>query len=94
MQKAILDHFCQYLLEISEFEQEVEKARQMLSSINEFEPYSVFQRIDKYKKGFLSSFEIFDFLMDNNLNFTQKQCELFIEQYDLDFDNKLSYKEY
>lgn len=94
MQKPIIDHFCQYLLEISEFEQEVEKARQMLSMINEFEPYSAFQRIDKYRKGCLSSFEIFDFLMDNDLNFTQKQCESFIEQYDIDFDNNLSYKEY
>lgn len=45
-----------------------EMARQRLCQIRDFSPYAAFQRIDRNLSDFLNSFELLNFLRDNNVH--------------------------
>jgi len=83
-----------FLMSISKDEQMTESARILLAQHPNFEPYAGFQRIDKYAKGGLDSNAILNFLKDNGHFETEENINLLIYQYDLDKDEKLSYKEF
>lgn len=46
------------MLCLGEEELAIEKLRQMLASIKDFEPYAAFKRIDRDNKGYLTSKQI------------------------------------
>ena len=50
------------LLTVAEEELLIERQRQALASLREFEPYSVFTRIDRDRKEYISSRDIVGFL--------------------------------
>jgi Ca2+-binding EF-hand superfamily protein len=50
------------LLTISKGERSIEKQRQKLASLNKFEPYAAFKRIDRDDDGVINSIEIVRFL--------------------------------
>ena len=54
--------FGELLLMISDEEQLIEKQRQNLARISDFEPYSCFTRIDRGNRGAIDSRDIIDFL--------------------------------
>jgi hypothetical protein len=50
------------LLTIAEDELIIEQQRQMLASMQEFEPYSAFTRLDRENKGFVTGRDIQQFI--------------------------------
>ena len=51
------------LLTVAEEELLIEKQRQQLASLREFEPYSSFTRIDRDHKGFITAYDIGRFIL-------------------------------
>lgn len=56
------------LVSVGECERANEMARQRLCCIRDFAPHAAFQRIDRNLSDFLNSFELLNFLRDNNIN--------------------------
>lgn len=52
---------------IAEHELGIEKQRQYLARLEEFEPYATFIRLDRKNHGYLTALEIYEFLKDNGL---------------------------
>mmetsp|Transcript_10806 Transcript_10806/g.13575 ORF Transcript_10806/g.13575 Transcript_10806/m.13575 type:complete len:184 (+) Transcript_10806:327-878(+) len=53
------------MITVAEEEMSIERQRQSLCKLVEFEPYSAFSRIDRENKGFICGKEIKDFLVEN-----------------------------
>jgi len=60
----------------------------------EFEPYAAYRRIDRTRKGFITSTDIHEFLFSNDFHFTEEECCYYINHYDRDGDKKLIYSEF
>jgi Ca2+-binding EF-hand superfamily protein len=82
------------LIQIGQQERQLEVVRQILCEQPEFEPYTAFRRIDRLRKGFITSTDIFDFLLSNEFKCSEAECTYYINHYDRDFDNRLAYSEY
>ena len=50
------------LLTVAESELQIERLREQLAGFKEFEPYSVFTRIDRDNRGFITSRDICTFM--------------------------------
>lgn len=94
MKQKTIHLFCDFLLEISSLEQKVESSRQMLSSLSDFEPYSVFQRLLNTSDNTINATDISIFLAQNGLDYSEVSTILFIRHYDNDYDDKLSYLDF
>ena len=82
---------------ISKRETEIENLRENINEMNEFEPFAVFTRIDRNKRRRIESKDLARFLNDNIQNITDNydvHLNKFIEMYDLNNDNALTYDEY
>ena len=88
-----LEKFCEILFAMSDGERQIEIVRQILCEQKHFESYSAFRRLDRNRKNFLESQDIYNFLVDNGIKIPLKACSLFINKYDRDADNKLDYNE-
>ena len=53
---------------IGKLELECESQRQLIASIPEADPYSLFRRIDRDNDGFIKSVEMLAFLRENKCN--------------------------
>ena len=82
------------LNEIGEKEKNLEVLRQILCEQSEFEPYAAFRRIDRSRKGFITSSDVLKFLVHNGFNHKESECNYFIDHYDRDGDDHLIYAEY
>lgn len=83
-----------FLLAVNEGERQIEIIRQILCEQEDFEPYAAFKRIDRYKKGVLNAVDIKSFLEDNKINFSEHDCDIFVQRYDIDGDGQLAYSEF
>ena len=80
---------------IGKQEQEIELKRQFLAANENFEPYTVFQRMDRNEDGFVTSLEILNFLRDNDVHsITEAQCYYLVKFFDSDEDGKLNYPDF
>lgn len=80
---------------LAEEELAIEKLRQMLAAIKEFEPYAAFQRIDRENKGHLTSASLCAFLKENGFREIEKEDLAFLVKYfDQDGDMKLTYHDF
>lgn len=61
-----------FLRAIGEGERELEIARQRLCTIRDFAPHTAFQRINRDLSDFIKSFELHDFLKDNQVYHIQE----------------------
>ena len=83
------------LLCFSEGEIAIEKLRQYLATIKEFEPYSAFKRIDRDQNGFITSKKLCTFLRENGYReFAKEDLSFLVRYFDQDGDMKLDYHEY
>lgn len=83
------------LLEVGHQEQKIELIRQRLASMDNFEPYVAFQRIDRNRNEFVVAEEIIDFLRENKIyGVTFDEAQFLVKFFDSDDDIKLSYSEY
>jgi Ca2+-binding EF-hand superfamily protein len=78
---------------------ESEIMKQFICENEEFEPYAVFTRFDRFKKGFLEFSDFVNFLKDSGYNFLKNSKEmkglsLLLEYYDSDVDGLLNFEEF
>ena len=52
----------EYFQTVAEQELQVERQRQLLATLSEFEPYAAFQRINRNGDDIISALEIYNFL--------------------------------
>lgn len=72
----------------------LEKLRQVLCSMKEFEPYAAFKRIDREDQGFISAKKICQYLRENGYREINKEDIVYTVRYfDQDQDLKLTYHE-
>lgn len=83
-----------FLLAVNEGERQIEIIRQILCEQEDFEPYAAFKRIDRHKRGVLNAVDIKNFLEDNKVNFSELDCDIFVQRYDANGDGQLSYSEF
>ena len=83
------------MVAVGDGERELEVARQRLCNIRDFAPNSGFQRIDRNLSDFISSFELLNFLRDNQINHAS-EAELFqlVRFFDSDEDGRLSFQDF
>jgi Ca2+-binding EF-hand superfamily protein len=68
----------------------IEKLRQVLASIKEFEPYAAFKRIDRDDTGLLTSKKICQYLRENGYRELNKEdISYTVRYFDQDNDRKL-----
>ena len=82
------------LMGTAELEKQVEVVRQVLAEQALFEPYAVFQRLDRQSKGYLSPKDLMNFLRSNKKESQAKPCFFLIKFFDSDMDGKLSYTDF
>jgi Ca2+-binding EF-hand superfamily protein len=59
----------------------IEKLRQVLCSIKEFEPYAAFKRIDREDTGYLSAKKICQYLRENGYREINKEDIVYLVRY-------------
>jgi Ca2+-binding EF-hand superfamily protein len=78
----------------AEEEVRIERLRQVLASIPDFEPYSAFKRLDRLNTGELTCQQIAKYLKENGYReITKEDCIYMVRYFDQDDDLKLSYHE-
>jgi Ca2+-binding EF-hand superfamily protein len=83
------------LLFIAEQELTIEKMRQILSAIRDFEPYAAFKRLDRNSTGFISTKELCQFERENGFREVTPEDFIFMVSYfDLDNDGMLNYHDF
>ena len=55
------------LITLGDSERQIEVARQKVCMIHDFAPYAAFQRFDRGMTNFVNSYEIYEFLRDNQI---------------------------
>lgn len=80
------------LVAVGDGERTLECARQRLCNIRDFAPHSAFQRIDRDQNGYISSFELLNYLRDHR-NFCACESETYklVKFFDSDEDGRLSF---
>jgi len=79
---------------LSEEEVRIERLRQVLASIPEFEPYAAFKRIDRNSTGALTPKAICKYLRENGYRELDADDIVYMVRYfDQDEDMKLSFHE-
>jgi Ca2+-binding EF-hand superfamily protein len=72
----------------------IEKLRQMLATIRDFEPYAAFKRIDRDNTGFITTKKLSQFVRENGFReFTKEDFVFMIRYFDQDNDMKLNFHE-
>lgn len=83
-----------FLIAVGDGESSMEYCREKLCTIYNFSPQSAFERIDRDGNGYISSFELQNFLRDNReYMVTLRECDMLVKFFDSDEDNRLCYKE-
>ena len=72
----------------------VEDARQALCSSRRFSPRAVFSFLDRYRTGWLSPFDIENFLSRHYVACSFEEARAIVNEYDENGDGRLSYSEF
>jgi Ca2+-binding EF-hand superfamily protein len=84
-----------FLMAIANGELAVEKRRQSLAMLGDFEPYSAFIRIDRNGDNIIDAGDVAQFLAENQrMQFTPRDCLLVVKYFDIDQDGGLNYTEF
>lgn len=68
--------------------------RQVLAEQPDFEPYTAFKRIDRDANSAISTWEVIDFLRDNELVVLERDIQALFKVYDTNRDSRLNYSEF
>ena len=88
------EKICKMLIDINDSEKKCEIARNNLCQINNFNPYSIFNRIDNDCTNFLTEDNIINFLESNSIYCTEKEVKSLIKFYDYDSSHSLNYNQF
>jgi Ca2+-binding EF-hand superfamily protein len=80
--------------EIAEGEKRVESVRQTLAQILDFDPYSAFNRIDRFQSGYISISDLQDFLSSNKVYPSDTELRMLFLSWDSDQDGRLSFTDF
>lgn len=94
MQSKTISIFLDLLSALASQESALEYSRQSLAAHEDFEPYTLFLRLDSRSKGFLVVEDIHSFLENNSLALSSKSCELLLKQFDYDGDGSWVFAEF
>jgi len=73
----------------------VEKIRQILAAMRDFEPYTAFKRIDRNNEGFIDAQALTHFQRENGFRELEPQdFKTLINYFDLDQDKCLNYHDF
>jgi len=83
------------LVAVGDCERELESARQRLCTIRDFAPMGAFERIDRNCSSFINSFELLNFLRDQQIHHVA-ESELYqlVRFFDSDDDGRLSFQDF
>ena len=82
------------LVAVGDGERTLEASRQRLCSIRDFAPHSGFQRMDRDANGYISSYELLNYLKDHrNFSCSESECFRLVKFFDSDEDNRLYFQE-
>ena len=88
------EKICKMLMNINDNEKKCEITRNNLCQINNFNPYSIFNRIDNDCTNFLTEDNIINFLNSNSIYCTEKEIKTLIKFYDYDSSHSLNYNQF
>lgn len=107
LSKHWIDILKALLIAIADHELAIEKQRQYLARLEEFEPYATFVRLDRNNNGYLTANDIFLQLTDTNADSTHnflrengfddltlEDWEYLVKYFDSDEDGVLNYTDY
>ena len=83
-----------FLIAVADHELTIEKQRQYLGRLEEFEPYATFVRLDRNNQGFLTPNDFFNFMKDNDFDASFEDCQYLVQFFDSDEDGVLNYTDY
>lgn len=75
-------------------ESEIESQRLKLAQVEEFDPHSSFQIIDRLTSGYITSTDIATFLQRYHIRCSETQISAFIEAFDSGSNSKLTYSDF
>lgn len=98
MSSVVRSRLAALMIMVAEEEISIERQRQSLSRLREFEPYAAFSRIDRENNGYICGKEIKEFLIENGYHHLLEAETNYIVKY---FDscpqehpyNRLDYQE-
>lgn len=86
---------CDLLVAISDCERSLEQARQRMCCIRDFTPHAAFQRMNRSLTNFVNSFELLNFLRDNQVhNISEPELYQLVRFFDSDEDGLLSFQDF
>ena len=88
--KLIVDFFAA----LAEGESKVESCRLSLNSCEDFDPFLLFNRLDQYRKNYLTEDNLLDFASLHKIDATINQGKFLILFYDTDSTRSLNYNEF
>ena len=88
------EKICKMLMNINDSEKKCEITRNNLCQINNFNPYSIFNRIDNDCTNFITEDNIINFLNSNLIYCTEKEAKTLIKFYDYDSSHSLNYNQF
>ena len=84
-----------YLVAVGDGESRLEFKRQTLAQHYAFQPYDAFQRLDRDRNSYVSSYELSTFLRDNRVyTVSESECQKLVKFFDSDEDGRLSYTDF
>ena len=82
MPSIIKSSLATLLLAIADGEVNVEAQRQQLCSLNNFEPYAAFSRIDRKQRGVVTGGDIAEFMTSVGFPCSESDATLLVKYYD------------
>ena len=83
-----------FFLTLSEWDRHIEVIRQILNSLDRFEPYAAFLRITKGRENAIRSQDVCEFLQENGVKTDEKLVAMMIRLYDTNFTNSLNFEDF
>ena len=83
-----------FFLSLAEWDRHVEVIRQVLNSLDKFEPYAAFLRITKGRSNIISSVSLAKFLEENRVKVEEKLLAMIIRLYDTNFEGNLNFEDF
>lgn len=87
-------YLTEYLLRCNKLESLAESIRQSLSNNPYFQIVSVFERFDKFRKGYLEPADFSEFMLENKVYPTEGELYLIFKDFDVSKKGMVTLKEF
>lgn len=83
-----------FFLSLAEWDRHIEVIRQVLNSLDNFEPYAAFLRISQGKSSLVRPSDIARFLDENGIKSDEKLLAMIVRLYDTNFEGFLNFEDF